>query len=353
MQQRPPSDAVDQSGRHASSDVDPILGVAIAAFKSEDIIAGCLDSLLACKSDVERVVITDNDSPDNTRATIRQWAKENSEAVTFEEGDVGSLTGSKSWLVLLNSDVNGGFAYATNRSIEVLQADPAINLFWVLNPDCRAARDTASQYIEQGRDQNFSLMGGRTVFEEHRDMVQTDGGRVSRWTGVCASVNWGEKIKTAKFPPNNSLDFITGANCVASRRFLDEVGLMEEDYFLYYEEVDWAFRRKNLPLKTVPSATVWHYGGTAIGTGSVGRRPSPFSNYFNYRNRIRFMKRFNRMGLPVALIFASLKAVQLVLLGAGKEARALIAGMLGMAPPSDVAEILSPDAQQVAFGKDK
>lgn len=327
------------------------LGVAIVTFQSAKIIAGCLDSLLASKDTITKVVITDNASTDDTCRVINEWAASHDGTVSFASGEVGQITQADAWLTLLKSPVNGGFAYGTNRSLEALYADPEIDLFWLVNPDCRIAADTAAQYIEAGKDQQFSLMGGRTIFEEHRDTVQTDGGRVSPRTGVCESVNWGIPIATAAFPEVQSLDFITGANCVASRRFIDEAGLMEEDYFLYYEEVDWAFRRGELPLRVVPEAIIWHFGGTSIGTGSVGRRPSPFSNYFNYRNRVRFLKRFNPASLPIAYAYAVAKAIQLMLKGAPDEAHALIAGLLGLRPPKKVRQILAPEARALAFGE--
>jgi hypothetical protein len=326
------------------------LGIAIVTFQSAEIISGCLDSLLASKDTIAKVVVTDNASTDETCRVIKEWAARHVGAVSFASGEVGRIKRSDAWLTLLISPVNGGFAYGTNRSLEVLYADPEMDLFWLVNPDCRIAADTAAKYIEAGGDQHFSLMGGRTVFEEHRDTVQTDGGRVSRWTGVCESVNWGVPIATATFPAVRSLDFITGANCVASRRFIDEAGLMEEDYFLYYEEVDWAFRRGELPLRVVPEATIWHFGGTSIGTGSVGRRPSPFSNYFNYRNRVRFLKRFNPVCLPIAFAYAIAKALQLLIKGAPDEANALIAGLFGLRPPKAVSQILTPEARARAFG---
>lgn len=326
----------------------PLMGVAITAFRSEPVICACLDSLLASRAEIARVVITDNASNDATCAVIRDWAKANN--VSLSEAEAPLHQAPETWLTLLHAPVNGGFAYATNRALEALLADPAINLFWVLNPDCIILQDTAAKYREAGRDQNFSLMGGRTLFEGHSGKVQTDGGRVSRWTGVCESVNWGVPSESATFPEAASLDFITGANCVASRRFLEEVGLMEEDYFLYYEEVDWAFRRSHLPLRLVPEAQIKHHGGTAIGTGSVGRRPSPFANYFNYRNRMRFLRRYSPGALPIAMAYASAKAAQLAGRGAFDEAWALVAGMLGMTPPRKVREALSPEARLIAFG---
>ena len=148
----------------------------------------------------------------------------------------------------------------------------------------------------------------------------------------------------------SGIDYVTGASCVASRRFLETVGLMREDYFLYYEEVDWALRRGALPLRQAPDAVVLHYGGAAIGSGSIGTRPSPFSHYFNYRNRVRFMRRFAPAALPVTYAYAVAKAARLALGGERAEARAVIAGTFSRPPPAEVRDRVDPEAYAIAFG---
>ncbi len=329
----------------------PRIGVAITAFRSAPVIDGCLDSLLASEGPELRIIITDNASDDETLDVIRRWAADNLDAMDFEEATVGELTAPNSWLTLQKSGVNGGFAYATNRSLEVLLGDPLIDMFWLLNPDCRTLPNTAAAYAAEAVKGSFSLLGGRTLFEANRTTLQTDGGRVSRWTGTCQSVNWGQSIEVAEFPKASTLDYITGANCVASRPFIEMAGLMTEDYFLYYEEVDWAFRRDELPIRLTPDAKVHHFGGTTIGSGSIGRRPSPFSNYFNHRNRIMFLIRFQPMALPFAYLYSIAKAGQLLLLGAPDEALAVVAGAFRMTPPKTVSSLLSQDSQQIAFAR--
>lgn len=325
------------------------IGVAIVAFESAGFIHECLSSLIASDGVELRVVVVDNASTDASCDAIRQWAASHAGQVDFAEAETGTITHSDSWLTLLRNPVNAGFAHACNRALELLMADPAIDLFWLLNPDGQVQADTARHYARAGADGPFALMGGRTLFAHDPGTVQTDGGRVSRWTGVCHSVNLGCPLATTPPPAARTLDFITGANCVASRRFLEQAGLMEEGYFLYYEEVDWAMRRGHLPLIFVADAAILHRGGTAIGTGSHIRRPSPFANYFNYRNRMRFMARFHAFALPVVLLFGLAKAGQLALMGAWGEADAALRGLLGLAPPAAVRHRLSSDAQAVAF----
>ena len=326
------------------------IGVAIVSYRSAGVIEACLDSL-AVQSDVSlKVVVVDNASDDGSPNVVRKWAGAHGEELTFSEMDLAEVGTTESWLTLVKSPVNRGFAHGTNRALELLMRDPEIGLFWVLNPDARAAPDCAAHFASSAEGEAFGLMGGRVLFEARPDTIQTDGGRVSLLTGKCTSVNWGRKLAEAAMPDAGSLNFITGAHCVASREFLERVGLMREDYFLYYEEVDWALRRGDLPLRVVPEAVVHHHGGTTIGTGSLGREPSAFSNYFNFRNRMRFLWRFSPLALPFGLMHGVAKSAQLTLKGYGDEARAALAGLFQRPPPDAVRRQISQDAQRHAFG---
>jgi GT2 family glycosyltransferase len=326
------------------------IGVAIVTYQGESVITGCLDSLLASSGARMRIVVVDNASADGTVAAIRAWAGRHAGAVSFAESAVGELPVAQADLTLLHAPFNGGFAYATNHALEVLRADDGLGLFWLLNPDCQVLPDTAARFVAAGRDGAFGLMGGRVVYLARPDLVQTDGGTVSLATGVCVSLNLDRPAAEVAVPPASALDFISGASCVASRRFLDTVGLMREDYFIYYEEVDWAMRRGDLPLRQVPEAVVLHHGGTATGTGSFDRRPSPFSNYFNYRNRIRFLRRFAPHSVPLALAYGTAKAAQLTAKGAGAEAASVLAGLFGRPPPPGVRQAIDAASHAAAFG---
>ena len=332
-------------GSEASSPI----GVAIVAYRCASLIGECLGSLFASNGVRLKVVVVDNASGDGTADAVRAWAQ--GAGVTFTDAAVGELACAKADLTLLRTPVNGGFAYGCNRALEVLRADPAIDLFWLLNPDCQVLPDTAARFAAAGADGPFALMGGRTMFLGRPEVVQTDGGRVSTTTGAVHSANAGCDAARVEMPEAGAIDFISGASCVASRAFLDRAGLMPEDYFVFYEEVDWAMRRGDLPLRQVPNAITLHHGGTAIGSALHGGRASPFASYFTYRNRMRFMRRYAPGNLPIARAYALAKAAQLVLQGAPAEARAVFAGTLGLAPPRRVRERLDPAACVLAFGE--
>ena len=86
-----------------------------------------------------------------------------------------------------------------------------------------------------------------------------------------------------------------------SREYLETVGLMEESYFLYYEEIDWAIRAKGLfKLAIAVDSIVYHKEGSAIGSASFQRAASPTSEFYLMRSKLRFMARHLPKNLPIA-----------------------------------------------------
>ncbi len=331
-----------------------MIGVIVVTYGSSDVIEACLESLRVSEGPELRVMICDNASLDNTCDVVRDWAAR--AGVSFAEhpaeGAEDLPFDALAPFTLLTSAANTGFAGGVNIGLRALRPHDAIDLFWVLNPDSEAMPDTAAAYAARAADVGrFGLMGGRVTYHETPDMLQSDGGRVNWRTGVCTNINIGQNPDHVTMPDPDTLDFISGANVVASRAFIDAVGLMEEDYFLYYEEVDWAARRGDLPFALASEARVRHHAGTAIGSGTVSRRPSAFSNYFNYRNRIWFLRRFKRRALPGAYAFGLAKTIQLVLLGGFDEAIGAVRGLLNMGPPAAVRARVSDNAREMAFGR--
>jgi GT2 family glycosyltransferase len=343
------------------------IGVVVVTFNSAPVIAESIESVFASKDADVAVVVVDNDSTDSTVQVIEDWASGRvplsprddcpiqplgpvAKPVHYTVAQTGEAP-QEAPLVIVRSPVNRGFAGGVNQGLEVLARRTDVNAFWVLNPDCVVPAGTAAAYLAAAAQGPFSLLSCRTFYYEHPSRIQTDGGRINRWTGVCRSIHAGQAPDTP-LPDARDLDYVTGANMVASRAFLEAAGPMTEDYFLYYEEVDWASRRGRLPIKLVDGAVVYHHGGTAIGSGTAARRASPFANYFNYRNRRLFARRHLSGSGPVVVLYALLKAAQLSLMGARDEARAVLAGALLRPPPPEVrARIKDGEARQLAFGE--
>lgn len=318
------------------------MGVVIVAYGSAPVIGPCLDSLLAQDGVALRVVVVDNASPDDSAARVEGFAR--NRRLPFREA--GEHDGPAPGLTLLRLPENRGFAAGVNAGLRHLLREPGLELFWVLNPDCIVAPGTAAALARTAEAVHgrFALIGGRTVYTEPPGLIQSDGARVSRLTAVVRQINRGLPPETTPPPDPAAIDMILGASMLASRRFVEAAGPLPEDYFLYYEEVAWAFRRGGLPLLYCPQAVVRHHAGSVIGTGSIRRRPTAFANYFNFRNRMRFAGRHMPGALPGAWAYSMAKIAQMLMSRAWDEAWAAFCGLHQLPPPRAVAARLTPNA---------
>lgn len=344
----------------------PIMGVVIVTYNSAEVICDCLESLMASQGVRLRILVVDNASSDGTVQRLRDWAdgrwpyKAPADAplalppcakpLPLHAGSSAAQVGHS--IAVLETGVNGGFAFGVNRGLEVLAAEAEITRFWILNPDCIALPGTARRFARaKGPEEGFSLMGGRVVYWEDPEKIQSDGGTINWRTGVTDNIHQYAGLDRPP-PPSageGAPDFISGANMVASRAFYEKAGPLREDYFLYYEEADWALRRGKLPLSYVRGALVFHRAGASIGSGSVARAPTPFATYFLYRARFRFLRRFGRRSLVWAYLWAFAKALQMWTNEERPQARALWRGIWDAPPPDEVRARLAPEAAARAF----
>jgi len=343
----------------------PTLGVVVVTFNAADVIFDCLESLLAAQGVALHIILVDNASEDSTVADVEAWAEGQKTYETPEDmpftlvpadkpialnGTPHGPSGHR--LTLIRNAVNGGFAAGVNTGLAALAKETEVMRFWVLNPDSAVPPETPLAFATH-RAGDFALMGGRLLYYDKPNMIQIDGGTINRKTGVTG--NLGLFQDHTETPPSHpdQMDFITGASMVASRSFYETAGPMPEDYFLYYEEVDWALQRVQLPLAYCPEAVVYHKAGVIIGSANLNRPASPFSIYFKHRARLRFMWRFFPQWLPVALTYSCAKAAQLLFKGYPKEASAMMRASLGIAPSEEVRRMLSPEAAHLALSKHK
>ncbi len=343
------------------------LGVVVVAFNSADVILDCLESLLAQQDVVLHIVVVDNASDDGTLDLLRAWAA--GDHAYAAPGDIPfdlrasakpqtlhkTLPQEKQshhTITVIDTGVNGGFAAGVNHGLKALAQLAEIDRFWVLNPDGVVPPGTAAEFARFAAPEGgFALMGGRVLYLDPPDQIQIDGGTINRATGVTGNINLGARHPAAPQPDPAQIDFITGASVVASRAFYEAAGPMPEDYFLYYEEVDWALRRGALPLVYCPGAILYHRAGTAIGSPTLGRPASPFSLYFKHRARLRFMRRYFPASVPAALAYSLAKSVQLLIKGYPVEARTLMGASLGRPPSPQIRARLSDKAAKLAFGE--
>lgn len=280
----------------------------------------CLQSLMALDHPALRIVVCDNGSVDDSLARIKQWARDGLPGQAFSrqagtantvlEGEVAALTelerqqavqgGSPedTRFVLIRNGVNLGYAGGNNVGLRYAMARDDFDYVWLLNNDTVVHPDALRALITHMRARPDAGLCGATLIDfDIPDRIQARGGaRFNPWLGTHRALGAGER-SDRRAPPQleKELDYIIGASVFVSRRWLYEIGLLCEAYFLYFEEIDWAMRgRGRLALTYAPNAIVYHKRGATIGRPARNRE----ADLLALRNRLRFTWRICPWALP-------------------------------------------------------
>ena len=327
------------------------LGVVIVSFNSASFIAECLASLFASSGVELAVVVVDNASTDGTPEAIRQFVgghrrnEPSQSPVPLPKAmkiirlrEIGPGGSSDCSLTLILSRTNRGYAAAVNLGLQVLRARSDVAGYWILNPDTVVGADSASLFHAAVTSGQADLISSRLLDYNRPDTILADGGRLNRATGVCTSLNGGRSASQTELPDPSEIDYLSGASLVATRELVERIGFMPEDYFLYFEEVDWCFRARSARIALLGKPLVFHRGGVTINADAIEGRESPLSLFLKHRNRIRFVRRHLPASVGTALVWTIAKAAQVWLVERDPiGAKALLAGAFGWAPPPAVA----------------
>jgi GT2 family glycosyltransferase len=293
----------------------------------------CLDSLLASTGVEVRVVVCDNASSDDSVAQLRAWADRRFGAQGWTEAaGAAAPSAADHAFVLLHNGGNLGFAGGNNPGIAYAMRDAGCEYIWLLNNDTVVEPDALAQAIARMRqDERIGLCGSTLVYYHQREQVQAFGGaRYSPARG--SSVHVGAFQPRSAIPASPaaveaSLSYVIGAAMLARRSFVEKVGLMTDDYFLYFEEIDWCTRgRDQFALGYAPASVVYHKEGASIGTSASGG--SALSIYYLFKNRLRFTARFHARHLPTVILFSLIDIAKFVYRQRWPQAFSALRGMV-------------------------
>lgn len=266
----------------------------------------CLESLLILEYHDFRIVVCDNGSSDESLHEIRYWADSHEIPYTEyqrAEAESGGSLISDPVLTLIRNDENLGFAGGNNVGSRYALARGDADYCWFLNNDTVVEPSALTHLVARIQQQPQVGICGSTIllYHERRRIQSLGGGHYCRWIGLPwhygRFTRWGGEINQQW--AEVWMNYVEGASMLVSRQFLDVVGLLCEDYFLYFEEADWAIRAKGrFSLGYAPQSIVYHKVGGSIGTSSNPARMSYTSDYFNIRNRLLFTRRFYPAALP-------------------------------------------------------
>lgn len=237
----------------------PLLHILILSNSRRDDTLACLSALFQSDYGNFQIILLDNGSTDGTVAAVRQ---------------------SYADLPIISLGENLGYAGNNNVGIKMALDHGAewillLNDDTVLEPTCLS---TLMQTVIA--DPTVGMAGPMVYHFDEPDVIQSAGGVLGKyWDNRHLGQN--EKDH-GQFPAVHEVEWITGCALLVSRSVIEQVGMLDPDYFLYWEETEWCIRAGKAGWKIVhvPGAKLWHKG--------VKRdyQPRPYVTYYHTRNHL-------------------------------------------------------------------
>ncbi len=283
----------------------------------------CLESLLQLDYPDFRIVVCDNGSGDDSLNQIRNWADNHTVSLVEyqrREAESGGRDDSNPLLTIISINENLGFAGGNNVGIRYGMARGDIDYYWLLNNDTVVKPDALTHLVGRMKENpEIGICGSTICLYHNRSKIQAlGGGYYCHWLGLPwhygRFTHWNGTVDYQRAEAR--MNYVEGASMLVSRKFIEQIGLISEDYFLYFEEVDWAVRAKGrFSLGYAPESIVYHKVGASIGTSSNPAKKSLTCDYYNIRNRIRFTKQYHPAALPTVYLVLLLEALVRLLCG--------------------------------------
>jgi len=236
------------------NDVKIDCSVVIVNWNSIDYLRECLRSICEFTRCSCEIIVIDNDSPDEEKILL---------------SEIGNIN-------LILNDKNIGFAAANNLGIRQAKGDYIL----LLNPDTKLVNDAIDRMVAYLKShETVSAVGPKLYFSEGYDYHPSIKSLDSPFYNVsCLIPGWRYLENAFQFLVSNidriwKVDCVIGAAVLFNRSVFDEVGLLDERFFIYSEEVDFFMRMKRSGHKTVyyPRAEIIHYGGRSQDKSSVAK----------------------------------------------------------------------------------
>jgi GT2 family glycosyltransferase len=186
---------------------------------------------------------------------------------------------------------NGGFAVGNNAGIlHALQNNYDYAL--VLNNDAFPALDMLTHLLAETAP-DIALLSPKIYYEPDPQRIWFTGGRMSPNLLEMRDSGIGE-LDSEKWQQSHNTDYLLGTGLLVNLAIVEKVGLIDERFFMYYEDLDWSLRLRQAGyrLRLVASAHLYHRVSL-----SAGGRDSPFQRYHLSRSSVLFFTRHAHMGV--------------------------------------------------------
>lgn len=239
------------------------LAIIIVNYRTAQLVVDCVRSI---KAELHNL-------PDTIVYIVDECSKDQSVEIISSAREVNSWT---QWTVLISSEVNLGFAHGNNLALhQILSDDAKPDYILLLNPDTRVLHNSIFSLVDFLDKNSLAGIAGSQLFDKGEN-TQSAAFRFPSITseferalhlGFATRLlsKWTVTIPHTDQP--TQVDWVAGTSMMIRFDVLNRVGLLDEDYFLYYEEVDFMRRAANKGVTTwiVPASRIIHIGGQSTG----------------------------------------------------------------------------------------
>ncbi len=294
----------------------------------------CLESIFRHDYPSWQVIVCDNQSTDGSWEYMKAWAEGKLNLLlpaasplrqfSFppvpkpipycihnrqEAEDGGDSSDSDVPLIFIQNGGNLGFTGGTNVALRYALKRDDFDYTWLLNNDTVIQKDTLSEMVHKIRSKSEYEMCGSTIRYYHLpDKIQARAGnRYNPWIGRSRHLGFLEDADTTtnESEIEQQMDHVMGTSMLVSKDYIEQVGLMSDVLFLYFDELDWTLRSKkhDFRLAYASRSVLYHKEGATIGGGNRDRSAkSVKADYFEIRNRLVITRKYYPWALPTVLL---------------------------------------------------
>lgn len=284
----------------------------------------CLKSLLNINYPNYRIIIVDNCSIDDSIKKIGDWVSstgQKKDRIKYKEYydyeiDNNCLC-TDELVILLKSSSNRGYSAGNNLGIKFALLQENLDYVWILNNDVVVDSSSLEKLIRKANSTNskIAFWGSRVMFYYEPTIIQSLGGIYNYKWGNSKQVGYGLKVNDyVSDEEYKSINYVPGCAVLASKKVIHEVGLLNEDFFLFYEEIDWALRAKNkgYEIGFCYDSIVYHKDGSSTKLKKQDKQPSAFADFHITKSRMILTKKYfinNRIYIYIGCILIALKRI--------------------------------------------
>ncbi len=314
------------------SSQSPRVGIVLLNFNGWGDTLLCLESLFKLDYPNFFILLCDNHSEDGSLEHFENWAEGrlspwsplkiaqkycfpfSNKPIPFHKisGDriesIESVPQDKI-LYFISSNSNLGFSGGNNLGIRFAERHLNYDFLWILNNDTVVDPQALTALVDKAQQsQRPGIVGSKLIFLYSPEYVQSLGGcQFNKWLGTTSFIGFKSSPEAPQEESaiEKQMTYIVGASMLVSKDFLKEVGPLSEDYFLYYEELDWSLRnKKKFEQLFASKSRVYHKEGGSIGANSLEKKYKSFiGDYFSLKNRVLIAQNFFPYTLPLVKLF--------------------------------------------------